>query len=148
MALFFGLNQAESLHVEEVAFHPVNLILGHAATLQVDGESGEMRRSSFALSRRSVAIVTAKFFLNLHGSHGGVHLNLFVKAVVVSLREILNEVTRPRTAVAPRRIEARVEAQCFAGDDGLQRSTGLQRFEFIIVLNARQFEPVDLGVLY
>ncbi len=106
-----------------------------------------MRRSRFALGRSRIAIVPAKFFLDLHRAHGGIHLNLLVKAVVVSLRNILHKVASPRTAVTARRIEARIKAQSFTRDDRLQRSTGLQRFQFIVVLNAGQFHAVDFGIL-
>ena len=54
-----------------------------------------MRRRGIALGGRSIAIVPAKFFLDLHGANRGVHLNLFVEAVIVGLRQILHKVTSP-----------------------------------------------------
>ena len=42
MPLFFGLNQSERLHVDKLAFDPVDLILRHAAALQVDRQPGQM----------------------------------------------------------------------------------------------------------
>ncbi len=124
MALFLGLNQAERLHVEQITLHPVNLFLGHAAALEINGEAGEMGRRSIALSWGRIAIMPAKFFLDLHRAHRGIHLNLFVKAVVVGLRNILHKVAGPGAAIPARRIKARIEAQRFTRDDGLERSTG------------------------
>src|SRR6202049_1028791 len=37
MALFFGFDQTNGLHVEKVVFHPANLLLAHSTALQVDG---------------------------------------------------------------------------------------------------------------
>src|SRR5580658_1110082 len=99
MPLSFGLNQAESLHVEEVVLHPANLFLGHAAALQVYSKARQMGRRRIALRWGCIAIVAAEFFLDFHRAHRGVHLNLFVKAVVVGLRDILDKVTGPGTAI-------------------------------------------------
>jgi hypothetical protein len=91
--------------------------------------------------------VAAKFFLNLDGAHRGINLNLFVEAMVVGLREILHKVARPGTAVTARRIEAGIEAQRFTRNNWLERSTGFERFELVIILNTGQFQAVDLRVL-
>ena len=116
-ALFFRLHQAESLHVVEVVLHPANLLLGHATALQVNGEPSEMRRGSIPVGRRSVPVVTAKTLLDFNRAHGGVHLNLLMKALVIGLAEILNKVASPWPAEAARRIESRIEAQGFAGSN-------------------------------
>ena len=103
--------------------------------------------AGIALGRSCVAIVPAKFFLKLYRAHRGIYLNLFVKTIVISLRDILHKVAGPGTAVAARRIKARIKAQRLTCDDGLQRSAGLQRFQFVIVLNARQLQPINFCVL-
>src|ERR1700684_3927758 len=111
VALFLRFNQAESLHVEQVLLHPVNLLPGHSPALQIHCEAREMRRSGIAIRGCGVAIVPSQFFLNLYRTHRRVHLNLLVKAMVIRLRKILHEVARPRAAVPPRRIEPRIKAQ-------------------------------------
>ena len=42
VALLFGFDQAEGLHVEEVVLHPDDLLFAHAAALQVYSDSGEV----------------------------------------------------------------------------------------------------------
>src|ERR1700683_1546748 len=106
-----------------------------------------MRACGIAVSRGGIAVVAAKFLLNLDRAHCGVHLNLLMEAVVIGLAEILDKIARPRTAEAPRRIEPGIEAQHFAGADLQQGTIGLQSFEFGFILNTRQLQAVDLSVL-
>src|ERR1700722_5786581 len=65
MPLLFRFNQAEGFHVKEVVLHPVNLFRSHAPALQVDRKTREMRGGGIALRGRSIAVVPAKFFLDL-----------------------------------------------------------------------------------
>src|SRR5437879_7425726 len=55
--LFFGLDQAERLQVEQVTFDEVNLRLAHAATLQVKRDARQVRRGglTFLWSRIAIA---------------------------------------------------------------------------------------------
>ena len=75
-------------------------------------------------------------FLDLNRAHRGVHLDLLVKAVVVSLRKVLYKVTSPRAAEAARRIQPRIETQTLAGNNLLQRACSLSELQLIVILNA------------
>ena len=146
-ALFFGFDQAQGAQVEQVALDEVNLRLRHAAPLNIERQAGEVRGSRFAFGRGRVAIVAAKFLLDLDGANSGVHLDLLVELTVVGLAQVLNEIARPRTAKAAIGIEARIDAQRLSGTDRDQSLAGLQRFQFVVVLNAGQIEAVDFFVL-
>src|SRR5579864_9015092 len=146
-ALFFRLHQAKRLHVEEVVLHPTHFLLAQATALQVDRHTRKMGRSCIALSRSSIAIVPPKFLLHFHRAYRGVHLNLVVEAMVVGLAEVLDKISRPRTAITPRRIQRVLNAQSLAGNDRHQRTIGFQSFQLGLVLNARQLKPVDFSVL-
>src|SRR5579871_2383687 len=104
-ALLFRFYQSEGLHVEQLVFYPANLLFAQAAALQVKGEPRQVRRSGFAFIRRGVAIVASQFLLHLHGTHGRVQLNLRMEPVVIGLAEVIYEIERPWTAIAPRGIE-------------------------------------------
>src|SRR5579872_5125703 len=106
-----------------------------------------MRRSGFALFRRRIAIMAAKFFLHLHRSHRRIHLNRIVKLFVISCAQIIKKVARPRTAITAIRIKTRIESQSLAGDDRNQLLTADQLFELSFILNARQFQPVNFLIL-
>src|SRR5579872_6204182 len=147
VALFLRFNQTERLHVKEIALHPVNLLLRHASTLQIDCESGQVRGSGVSLSGSRIAIVPPKLLLHFHCAHRRIHLNLFVKAVVVSLRKILHEIARPRAAEPSRGIKPRIEAQRLSSDNRQQRATRLQRFQLVVIFDTRQFQPVHFCIL-
>ena len=67
-ALFFRFNQAECAEVEEVALNEVDLRLRHAAALNIEREASKVRGSGFTFGRSRVAIVAAKFLLNLYSA--------------------------------------------------------------------------------
>lgn len=89
----------------------------------------------------------AKLALHFYRAHRRVQLNLLMEPVVIRLAEIVHEIERPRTAIAPRRIKARFNFQSFICDDRKQGTIGLQRFQFCFILDAGQIEPVDFGIL-
>src|SRR5215472_845173 len=103
-ALFFRFYEAESLHVEEVVFHPADLIFAHTAALQIHGYARQMGGGSIAFPRSGVAIMATQLLLNLDGADGGVDLDLLVESVVIGLADVVDEVQRPRTAEATGRI--------------------------------------------
>ena len=59
---FFGFDQAERLHVEEVVLHPANLLFAHPAPLQVDGNAGQVRRSRVASHGAALRLCRRSFF--------------------------------------------------------------------------------------
>src|ERR1700722_5307280 len=144
---FFRFYQALLLQRHHVVFHPRDLLLAHAAALNIDRNACKMGGSGFALFRRCIAIVAAKFFLYLHGSHRRIDLNRIVKLFVISLAQIVEKVARPRTAITAIRIKPRIESQSLAGDDRNQFLTADQLFELSFILNPRQFQPIDLLIL-
>jgi len=89
----------------------------HCGEPRALGSAVGSRRGSIPVGRRSVPVVTAKTLLDFNRAHGGVHLNLLMKALVIGLAEILNKVASPWPAEAARRIESRIEAQGFAGSN-------------------------------
>jgi hypothetical protein len=147
VAFFFGFDQTQSPEVEEITLNEMDLLFAHAAALQVEGEAGEMRRSGVALRRCSIAIVAAKLLLNLHSSDSRVDLNLVVKLMVVRLAKIFDEVARPWAAEAAVRIQSRVDAQRLAGPNRKQSLRCDERLKFVVILDARQIEPIDFFVL-
>ena len=106
-----------------------------------------MGRSDLAFGGRGIAIVAAKFLLDLYRSDRRVHLNRGMKTLVIGRAQIVEKFTRPGTAIAPVGIETRIEAKRGAGNDRNQVFAGLQLLQFGVVLNARQIHPVDLLIL-
>ena len=146
-ALFFRFDQAKGMQVKQVILNKSNLILRHAATLQVNGDAGQVRRSSLALGRCSVAIPSAEFFLNLDCPYRGVQLDLLVEPVVINLRYIFDKVARPHARVAARRIETRLDAKRFARLNGNKFARGLQLFKLGVVEDTRQLQAIDFFIL-
>src|SRR6202008_2528165 len=70
-----------------------------------------------------------------------------MELAVVGLAQVLHEIARPRTAEAAIGIKPRIDAQSLPRTDLNQGFTGLQRFEFVIVLDAWQVKPVNLFIL-
>jgi hypothetical protein len=91
--------------------------------------------------------MAAKFFLHFDGADGRVQLDLVVELSVINGGKVGDKVAGPGTAEAARGIEARIDAQSFAGFDGNQFTRRLQGFEFVIILNAGKIEAVDLVIL-
>ena len=112
MTFFFGFDQALLFQRKHVVLHPLDLVATKAAALNVDRQTCQMRRSDLAFRRGCVAIVTAKFLLDFHRANRGVYLNLPMKLGVVGGAQIIQKFTRPGTAIAPVRIETRIEAKC------------------------------------
>ena len=106
-----------------------------------------MRRSRISVRRSRVAIVPPQLLLNLYRPHRRIHLDLLVEAVVVGLAQVVHKVERPRPAISPRRIQPRIEAQRLPSANFQQGTVRLQSFQFGLILNARQIEPVDLSIL-
>src|ERR1700736_2826397 len=67
--------------------------------------------------------------------------------MVERLSEVFGKITRPRAAEAARRIETGVKAQRFAGPNGQKRLACFQSFQFVVILNARQFKAINFRVL-
>jgi hypothetical protein len=119
----------------------------HATALQVNRDAGKMRRSGISVDGRGVAIVAAKLFLNFYGSNGGINLNLFVKLMVVNGGQIQDKIARPRSAIATGRVEAPVKVQPFIFFDRNQIVRRFQLFQFEVVGDSRQIEPIDFFIL-
>src|ERR1700692_4833309 len=147
MPLFFRFNQSKGIEIEQVVLDKVNLSLCHAASLQIDSDAGKMRRSGVAINRSSIPIVAAQFLLNLDGADGGIYLDLGMKLVVVNFRKVFDEITRPRTTVAPGWIETRMEMQTCAFFDRHQIMRRFELFQFNVIGNPRQIKPVDFLIL-
>ena len=147
MALFFGFDQAEGIQIEEAVLDETDLIFGHAAALNIDGDAGEVRGSGVAIDGCGVAIVAAKFFLHFDSADGRVQLDLIVELAVINGGKVGDKVAGPGAAETARGIEARINAQSLTGFDGNKFSRCLQGFELIVILNAGKFEAVDLIVL-
>ena len=64
-ALFFGLHQSQLAKVEQIAFDETNLLLRHAAPLQVNRKASQMRRRCVAFGRGCIAVVAAEFLLTM-----------------------------------------------------------------------------------
>ena len=114
VALFFGLDQAERVQIEQVAFDKADLLFRHAAALQVDRDAGEMRRRGVTFRRSGVAIVAAKFLLPLDGAHRGIDLDLSVELPVVDFGKVLDKIAGPGTAIAARGIKTGFNLQRLA----------------------------------
>src|SRR5262252_6482485 len=99
-----------------------------------------MRGRRVTFCRGSVAIVTAKLLLHHDGANRRVYLNLSMEAIVISLAQVLNKVTRPGTAEAAGGIETVFNLQRFARDDWNQGAGSFQIFELVIILNSRQID--------
>src|ERR1700730_3706449 len=67
--------------------------------------------------------------------------------MVERLSEVFGKITGPGAAKAARRIETGVKAQRLAGPNGQKRLTCLERFQFVVILNARQFKAINFRVL-
>jgi len=147
VALFFRLDQSERVQIKQVVLDEADLFFGHAAALQINRDAGKMGRGGVAIRRSSVAIVAAKFFLHHDGTDGGVDLDLIVELAVINLGKVVDEVARPGTAVAARRIETFVNAERFAFFNRNQFMRRFQFFEFVVVLNTWQIETVDFLIL-
>src|SRR5438477_9747131 len=70
-----------------------------------------------------------------------------MKFFVVRGTEVFQEIQRPFAAIAPRRIERRLNPQGFARNDGKQIAAKLQSLKLLIIINTGQVEPVYLFVL-
>src|SRR6516162_2920021 len=58
-ALLFWFEQTLLLERQHVLLHPLNLLAGHAATLDIYGDSSQVRGSGFARFGGRIAIVAA-----------------------------------------------------------------------------------------
>ena len=72
--LFGNVDLAGIAQVEQIVAHPLDLVLGHAATRNVESGAGKVRRCNVAIDHGCVAIAAAKFLLHLHGADRGIHL--------------------------------------------------------------------------
>src|SRR5208282_6110634 len=70
-----------------------------------------------------------------------------MKLLVIGFAKIAKEVTRPGTAIAAAGIKPGIEPQSLARQNLNQVLAGLQWGKIGIVLNTRQFEPVNFLVL-
>src|SRR5580658_9542565 len=145
--LFFRFDQAERVQIKQVMLDESHLLFGHAAALQVDRDTGEMRRRGIAIDWRCVAIVAPQFLLHRHGAHGGVQLDLRVKLAIIRFGKVLHEIASPGTTIAARGIEAAFNFQRLTGCNRHQFAGRLQRVELIVVLYSWQIEAVDFFVL-
>jgi hypothetical protein len=145
--LFLGFDEAQGAEVEEVTLDETNFVFAHAAALEVDRKAGEVRGGGVTFGWGGVAIVTHQLLLNFDGADCRVQLYLVVEPLVVGLAEVFYEVAGPRTAKAPIGVEPGINAERGAGTDRQQRLSFDQSGEFVVVLNARQFEAIDLFVL-
>ena len=100
MALFLGFDQSHALQGQHILFDPFNLVACHATALDINGDAREMRGSCVSDFRSSVAIMPPQFALHLHGANRRVDLDLGMKALVVILAQVVEEVTGPRPAIA------------------------------------------------
>src|SRR5438876_395120 len=117
ITLFFRLDHAEFFERHHVVLQPPDLLAAHATALDVYSDACKVRRRGFAFFRCSVAVVTAKFLLNLYRADCGVHLNERMELLVIGIAEIVEKFTRPRTAIAAIEIEARIKTQRLTSDD-------------------------------
>src|ERR1700732_143591 len=67
--------------------------------------------------------------------------------MVERLAQVFGKITRPGAGKAARRIETGVKAQRLAGPNGQKRLTCLESFQFVVILNARQFKAINFRVL-
>ena len=125
----------------------MDLLFRHAAALQVKRDCRQDGTKRYRHQWGGVAIVAAKFFLNLDGANRGIHLDSIMKLVVVDGGEIFNKIARPRTAVAARGIEAAVNVQPFILFDRNQIAAKLSIVPVRRRPDAGQIEPIDFFIL-
>src|SRR6478672_11060293 len=91
--------------------------------------------------------MAAKLLLNQNCPDRRVYLNLLAELFVVGSTDVFQKLQGPGTAITPRGIKGRLNAQRFTGDDWNQISIGLQELELLVVTNTRQIQAVDFSVL-
>src|SRR5437899_10410227 len=97
--------------------------------------------------RSCSAMLPAKFFLKLYGSHGGVDLNLAMELLVIGFAQVFHKVAGPGAAIAAIGIKPGIKAQRLPRNNGNQLLADLQLFELVIVLDARQVQQVNFIIL-
>ena len=145
--LFFWFNQTGVLERHHVLLNPFHLRFGHPPALNVYGDACQVGRGGLARLRCSIAVMAAELLLHQHRSHRGVHLNLCMKLLVVGFAQVDEEIARPGTAVAAAGNQSRVNPQRLAGNNRNQILIGFELFQFFVVLNTRQIQPVDFLIL-
>jgi hypothetical protein len=147
MSLLFRFDQPKRTQVKKIALDEADFLLCHTPALQIDGNSSQVRRRGFAIFRRRVAIMAAKFVLNSDGAYGGIYLDLIMEAAVIGFTEIFDEIARPGPAIAARWIEPRIEAQRLRRGNLDQILPCFQLLQFVIISDAGQFEAIDFFIL-
>ena len=91
--------------------------------------------------------MTAQLVLVLDRAYRGIHLQLGVKFFVVRLTDVFHKVPRPGPAIAPFGLEPRIEVQRLTLVNGQQSPAHFQCIEFVVVLNAGQFQAIYFFIL-
>ena len=147
VALFFRLNEALFLQRKHVLLDPADFFPGHAETLEVHGNSGQMGRGEITAFGRGVRIVAAELPLDFGCTHGGIDLNLVVKLPVIIGAQIVDKIPRPGTAIAAMGIESRLNAQSLVRNDRHELAVCNQLFKLFFILDARQLQAIHFFVL-
>ena len=147
LALLDRVNHARLFQGQHVDQDPRVLFDGQAAARQVEGNSGQVGGSRVSPFRCRVTVVTPQPSLLLHGAHQRIDLQWSVEVFVVGLGEILQEVTRPRPAVAPALWQVGCQLQRLSLVHWDQHLRHLVPYELSLIGDSWQLQAVQLCVL-
>src|ERR1051326_3990692 len=131
------------LQAFQILLEPGVLLLGEAALAQVDGETRKVRRSRFSALRRGVRIVPPQLALLDDGPHRRCDGERLLKAVVISCRQIVQEVEYNRAGIPAVGKQSRVEAQSIGFRNADKLFAIDQSVELRIVLDAWDARFID-----